>query len=180
MLAGVAGSCRCGESRLAVAFLPEGFEVPTLLETEAFRVRPITVHDVVKDYDAVMTNRKYLWDLFGEAWGWPPEDLTLEQDLVDLGWHQKEFQTRSSFDYAVMSPDEKRLLGCVYVDPPEKAGFDAEVYFWARPGGPEKDLEKSLEETTRSWISAAWPFERVAYPGRDVSWEEWRRLPDRR
>ena len=51
---------------------------------------------------------------------------------MDLGWHQKEFQMRSSFDYAAMSPDEERLLGCVYVDPPEKAGFDAEVHYWAR------------------------------------------------
>jgi hypothetical protein len=49
----------------------------------------------------------------------------LEQDLIDLGWHQKEFQRRSSFDYAVMSLDETRLLGCVHVDPPEKASYDA-------------------------------------------------------
>jgi len=61
---------------------------------------------------------------FGHAWGWPPAELTLEQDLIDLGWHQKECQRRSSFDYAAMSPDETRLLGCVYVDPPESAGHD--------------------------------------------------------
>ncbi len=163
-----------------MAFLPEEFEVPTLLEAGAFRVRPITVHDVVKDYDAVMTNRGYLWGLFGEAWGWPPADLTLEQDLIDLGWHQKEFQTRSSFDYAVMSLDEKRLLGCVYIDPAEKEGFDAEVYFWARPNAPEKDLERDLEQAVKRWISEAWPFARVAYPGRDISWKEWETLPDRR
>ncbi|CAA9455607.1 MAG: hypothetical protein AVDCRST_MAG01-01-5147, partial [uncultured Rubrobacteraceae bacterium] len=91
-----------------------------------------------------MANREHLWSLFGEAWGWPTEDLTLEQDLIDLGWHQKEFQMRSSFDYAVMSPDEKRLLGCVYVDPPEKAGYDAEVHYWARRDGPEQGLEEEL------------------------------------
>jgi hypothetical protein len=32
---------------LAVTFLPEEFEVPTLLETERFRMRPITVHDLI-------------------------------------------------------------------------------------------------------------------------------------
>lgn len=156
-----------------MAFLPGGFEVPRLLETGAFRIRPITIHDVVKDYEAVMTNREHLWGLFGGAWGWPAEDLTLEQDLIDLGWHQKEFQMRSSFDYAVMSPDESRLLGCVYVDPPEKEGFDAEVCFWVRRDGVEDGLERDLERAVRAWIAEAWPFEKVAYPGRDISWEGW-------
>ena len=37
-------------------FVPREFEVPTLLETERFRLRPLTIHDVVKDYEAVMTS----------------------------------------------------------------------------------------------------------------------------
>lgn len=53
----------------------------------------------------------------------------MEEDLIDLAWHQKEHQLRSTFNFAVVSPDESRLLGCVYVDPPTKQGFDAEV-FW--------------------------------------------------
>ena len=68
-----------------MGFLPRDFEVPASLETGAFRLRPITVHDVVKDYVAVMANREHLWSLFGEAWGWPADDHTLEQNLIDLG-----------------------------------------------------------------------------------------------
>ena len=162
-----------------MSFLPDDFEVPKLLETEAFRIRPLTIHDVVKDYDAVMTNREHLWDLFGASWGWPPEDLTLEQDLIDLGWHQKESQIRSSFVYAAMSPDERRMLGCIYVDPSEKEGFDAEVYFWARVDASDTDLENDLSEVVRGWISSEWPFEKVAYPGRDMTWEEYDALSDR-
>jgi hypothetical protein len=86
---------------------------------------------------------------------------------------------RSSFDYAVVSPDGKRLLGCVYVDPPEKAGYDAEAYYWARRDGPERGLEEELGESTRRWIPEAWPFENVAYPGRDISWEDYDALPGR-
>ena len=160
-----------------MSFLPEDFEVPEFLETTSFRIRALTIHDVVKDYEAVMANREHLWELFGEAWGWPPEDLTLEQDLIDLGWHQKEFQLRSSFNYAVMSPDEKRLLGCFYVDPPEKQGFDAEIYFWARIDLPNGDLESELSEVVRQFISSEWPFSKVAYPGRDITWEEYDKLP---
>ena len=94
-----------------VRFVPSEFEVPDLLEHDRFRLRPLTVHDLVKDYDAVMSSQEHLWDQFGQAWGWPSADLTLEQDLIDLGWHQKEFQRRSSFAYAVMSPDEMWLRG---------------------------------------------------------------------
>ena len=36
-------------------FLPSEFEVPELLEHDRFRLRPLTIHDVVKDYDAVMS-----------------------------------------------------------------------------------------------------------------------------
>jgi hypothetical protein len=163
---------------LPVTILPEGFEVPTLLETERFRLRPITIHDVVKDYAAVMTSAEHLrLTLPG---GWPPEDLTLEQDLIDLGWHQKEFQLRSSFAYAVMSLDERRLLGCVYVHPPTKdAGFDAEVYLWVRADELEKRLEEALEQAVRRWISEEWPFEKAIYPGRDLTFKEWEGLPDR-
>jgi RimJ/RimL family protein N-acetyltransferase len=160
-----------------MTFLPENFDPPERLETERFRLRPIAVHDVVKDYDAVMTSREHLWAMFGEVWGWPPASLTLEEDLIDLAWHQKEGEIKSSFNYAVMSLDEKRLLGCVYIDPSDKA--DAEVAFWVRKDEMDTGLEKALDEAVREWISSEWPFESVLYPGRDMTWEEVASLPDR-
>jgi hypothetical protein len=75
---------------------------------------------------------------------------------------------RSAFAYAVMSPDETRLLGCVYVDPPEKAGYDAEVWLWVRAGELASGLDGVLYATVRSWIAERWPFRRVAYPGREL------------
>jgi hypothetical protein len=38
-------------------FLAKDFEVPAILETDRFRLRMLTVSDVVKDFDAVMTER---------------------------------------------------------------------------------------------------------------------------
>ncbi len=148
-------------------FLPEDFVPPSGFERARFRVRPITVHDVVKDYDAVMSSRDHLWSLFGEVWGWPPAGLTLEQDLIDLAWHQKEADLRRSFNFAVMSPDETRLLGCIYVDPPTDADHDAEVFWWACSDEPASGMEDEIGTAAREWIASAWPFERVAYPGRE-------------
>lgn len=157
--------------------VPRDFIVPTLVETDRFRIRPLTIHDVVKDDDAVMTSQQHLRATL--PWGWPPPDLTLEQDLIDLGWHQKEFQMETSFDYAVMSPDEARLLGCVYVDPTDKAGYDAEVCWWVRADELETGLAQELEATVRRWIAADWPFSKVGYPGRDMTWDAWDALPER-
>ena len=156
-------------------FVPRGFEPPTL-QTGRFHLRPITIHDVVKDYDAVMSSRDHLWKMFGEQWGWPQSDLMLEQDLIDLGWHHKEFQLNSSFDYAVVSPDESRMLGCVYVFPPPKVGFDAEVTLWVRADALE--LDEPLYQAVRLWLHDAWPFTSVAYPGRAHPWAEYNTLPD--
>ena len=146
-------------------FLPPEFTVPAVVETERFRMRSITIHDAFSDYDAVMSSREHLWSRFGSIWGWPADDLSIEQNIIDLAWHQKEFQLRSSFDYAVMSLGEKRLLGCVYVDPLREAGTEADVWFWARQSELGGGLEKHLGRFVASWLAAAWPFKAVTPNG---------------
>jgi hypothetical protein len=157
--------------------LPSEHPIPPGFERPGFRVRPITIHDVVKDYDAVMTSADRLRERF-PLWDWPSADLSLEDDLIDLAWHQKEAQLRRSFNYVVLSPDESRVLGCVYVDPPERQGADAEVTMWVRADEEGTGLEETLQGAVSEWITAEWPFERVRWPGRDISWEEWDRLPE--
>ena len=116
-------------------FVPSAFKVPETLETRQFRLRMLTVNDVVKDYDAVMTSVEHLRGVFGPQSAWPAEDLTLEQDLIDLGWHQKEFRIRQSFAYTVMNLSETTCLGCVYINPARKRGYDGdEVERGARNG----------------------------------------------
>ena len=61
----------------ASPLVPDDFVVPENLVTETFRLRMLTIHDVVKDYDAVMTSRKYLQGVFGPRSDWPAEDLSL-------------------------------------------------------------------------------------------------------
>ncbi|MEP7084990.1 MAG: GNAT family N-acetyltransferase [Betaproteobacteria bacterium] len=152
-------------------FLPKDFTVPAVVETERFRLRSITIHDVFKDFDAVMSSRDHLWQRFGEAWGWPAADLSIEQNIIDLGWHQKEFKLRSSFDYAVMSLDEARLLGCVYIDPPSDLDVDAEIWLWARQSELTSGLETELEQFVLNWLGSTWPFKAVRWHGeyREVS-----------
>lgn len=161
---------------MAKPFVPADFDVPATLETPEFRLRMLTVNDVVKDYDAVMTSVEHLKTIWpGSDW---PEGLTLEQDLIDLGWHQKEFQMRRSFAYTVVTPTESMVLGCVYIYPTPKRGYDAVVYLWARQSELGKGLEDRLYAAVREWIAESWPFGKVAYPGRDIAWDAWKAIPD--
>jgi hypothetical protein len=159
-------------------FVPRDFEVPEKLETKSFRLRMLTVNDVVKDYDAVMSSIDHLRGAFGPRSRWPSPELTLEQDLIDLGWHQKEFQRRSSFAYTVMNLSESQCLGCVYIDPTRKRGYDADVYLWVRESEFEKGLDPVLFQAVKQWIAKEWPFKKVAFPGREVDWETWEALPE--
>ena len=152
---------------MSTPFVPKNFTVPEKLETDTFRLRMLSVNDVVKDYDAVMTSIDHLRGVFGEHSTWPSPKLTLEQDLIDLGWHQKEFQRRTSFAYTVMNLDESQCLGCVYLVPSQREGVDAEIYLWVRQSEFEKGLDPILFEAVRNWITDVWPFKRVLYPGRE-------------
>jgi hypothetical protein len=164
------------EGQSSTPFVPDDFTIPLKLETGEFRLRMLTVNDVVKDYDAVMTSVEHLKTVWpGGEW---PDGLTFEQDLIDLGWHQKEFQIRRSFAYTVVTPSESMVTGCVYINPTRKRGYDAVVYLWARQSELAGGLETRLYAAVREWIAKEWPFRKVAFPGRDIEWPAWRAIPD--
>ncbi len=160
-------------------FIPSDFKVPEKLETDKFRLRMLTVNDVVKDYDAVMTSVDHLQGVFGPHSKWPSAALTFEQDLIDLGWHQNEFQSRRSFAYTVMNLSESQCLGCVYINPTVKQGYDAKVYLWVRKSEFEKGLDSVLFKAVKKWVSEKWHFKNVAYPGREIDWEKWESIQEK-
>lgn len=157
-------------------FVPDSVTIPTGITAKDFKIRPLTVNDVIKDYDAVMSSIDHLQGIFGPGNSWPSESLSLEQDLIDLGWHQKEFQMKSSFAYTIMTVDESKCLGCVYIDPSEKVEYDAKVVFWVRKSEIKNGLDEKVSLAVQKWLLEKWWFEKVAYPGRHISWQEWESL----
>jgi hypothetical protein len=141
-------------------------------------LRPIRAADVDIDYPAVMGSRERLWSIYGEAWGWPPATMTYEQDRADLARHEEEIASHQSFNYALFDAAETALLGCVYIDPPERAGADAEISWWVVDELVGTDRERALDLFVPRWIEEAWPFRQPRLIGRDLSWEAWLRLPE--
>ena len=147
--------------------VPADFTVPERLETPDFVLRPLTVHDLVRDFDAVMSSVAELRAMMPEGSSWP-EGLTLEDNLIDLGWHQREFRMRHSFAYTVVSPDGERCLGCCYIYPPSDPDFDVDAHYWARQSRIGDPADTALGKAFRGWLARDWPFARVAFPGRDA------------
>lgn len=145
-------------------FVPENFVVPPSLETKDFRLRMLSVDDVEKDYEAVMETQERFHSM-GSSW--PREGFKIEENLADLEQHQQEFLDREAFAYTVVSLDESRVLGCVYINPTESADVEASVYMWVRESEYDKGLDAILFQTVKDWIDSSWPFTAVSYPGRD-------------
>jgi len=138
--------------------LPDDWEPPATLEHERFRLRMLSVADVDADLEAILDR------VTPDGKPDPPDGITRERNLADLGWHETEFRIRSSFAYTVLAPDESRVLGCVYVYPDERA--DAQVRLWVRRDAWEEGLDPLLEQAVRDWLAREWPFASVHWPGR--------------
>jgi hypothetical protein len=120
--------------------VPDDFTIPAGLEHERFRLRMLSIDDVVKDFDAICDR------VDREGSTRPPFVSTVAENLVDLGWHQKEFELR-------------QVLGCVYINPSETR--DARVWMWVRRSAWEEGLDPVLEAAVRDWLEREWPFEKV-------------------
>ncbi len=148
--------------------VPPNFVVPERLQGAGFHLRMLSIHDVVKDYDAVMSSEARLVGFMEPGSTWP-RGLTVEENLIDLAWHHREFTIRHSFAYTVMNDDESRCQGCCYIYPSDRPGYDSMVFYWAR--APE--LDQAIGEVLRNSILSDWPFKKAAFPGRDIAWSDW-------
>ncbi len=141
--------------------LPERADLPT-----GHHLRPLREADVDIDYPAVMGSRERLWARYGEAWRWPPADMTYEEDRKDLARHEAENAAHDAFAYAILDAGETELVGCLYVDPPgERTPADAEavVTWWVVDREAGGELEAALDAFVPGWLAETWGFRSVHY-----------------
>ncbi|HEX7254343.1 MAG TPA: GNAT family N-acetyltransferase [Gaiellaceae bacterium] len=128
--------------------------MPERLEHERFRLRMLSVTDVVKDFAAI--NHRVRPDGTPDPWS----ETTFLQNLADLGWHEVEFKIRRSFAYTVARADESEVIGCVYLYPPENDDYDVDVTMWVTREAWNEGLDAEVERVVREWLALEWPFER--------------------
>lgn len=159
---------------MTTPWLPADFAHPLRVDVNgAVHLRPISEHDLAIDMPAVMGNQPMLWAKYGDAWGWPPQDFTAQEDREDLARHAREMVAHESFNYAILPQDERALYGCIYIDPPEGEGADAlagpvaDVSFWVTADAPA-GLADTVREFVPAWLAREWPFAAVRYPFGEV------------
>jgi hypothetical protein len=136
---------------------------------DGYHLRPIHPDDTELDMIAVMGSRDRLWAMYGAAWGWPPADMSADDDRRDLARHADEMTRNESFNYALFDRQETALLGCVYIDPPGRGGADAEISWWVVDDLVGTEVEAALDELVPRWIDQAWPFDAPRYGAPSVS-----------
>jgi hypothetical protein len=159
-------------------FVSRDFKVPMLHETAKFKFVPLGPALAQHDYDAYMSSIEHLQKTFSSG-GWPHKNITMADALKDVEGEIARFHARESFTYAVLTPDGMKELGCVYIRPSRKAGYDAQVAMWVTAEQFHAGFESELAPEVKKWLAAKWPFEKVAFPKREISQKEWDALPNK-
>ncbi len=159
-----------------MAFYPPDADVPAGLRTDEFLLRMLRATDVELDYDAVMDSRDIL--VLRNGGRWPREGFTLAENLADLQGHERDHHARTSFTFTVLSPDETRCLGCVYINPLkallERHGAgtaregEAWVTFWLRPALVAQEMDRRLLAALHDWFPREWAFLSVVFACNDA------------
>lgn len=163
---------------MAQSFVPDSFTPPATWEASAFKLVPLGPGLARVDYEAYMSSIDHLRQTFGSG-RWPHEKLTMEDAEKDVKGEMERFLARKSFTYAVLSPDGQKELGCVYIRPSSKRGYDAQVAMWVTKEQFDQGFDARLFGEVKQWLAAKWPFQKVAYPKREISEAEWQALPAR-
>jgi hypothetical protein len=153
--------------------VPADFAVPTLIEGPGFKLVPLGPQVVKVDFDAYMSSIEHLQQTFTRSTAWPTKDITDADAMRDMENEQARFAARTSFAYAVLTPDGSRERGSVYVRPSTVAGYDAVVALWVTKADYDAGFDAELYQWVTRWVQTEWPFAKVAYPGRAIDWATW-------
>jgi hypothetical protein len=142
-------------------FVPDGFEPPTGLETDQFRLEPLGPEHNELDYAAWSSSVEHIQASpgFGPGSRWP-HAMTLEKNLADLERHACDFHERTGFTYTVLDHVDE-VIGCVYVYPSRDDTHDVRVQSWVTASRAE--LDSSLRKAVAAWLDKDWPFRRPLY-----------------
>lgn len=156
-----------------LALVPDDLTLPRLV-TQRFTLERLEPKHLERDFEAIAATGDALDGTIA-----PPGTIgdvaafTIENDLTELHWHLREFRRRSSFAFIAIETGTGRSLGCAYINPADRSGFDAEVTAWGRSLDGEPTWDADFFAQIRAWVVTQWPFDNPAFPGRQIPWQAW-------
>ncbi len=158
-------------------FVPANFNVPREYRTTQFKLVPLGPDLASQDYQAYMSSIEHLQKTFTGSQNWPNRNITMADAMKDVEGEKSRFDARKSFTYSVLTLDGAKELGCVYISPSPKQGYEAVLRIWVTQEQFDRGFEAMLIPEVKKWLAAQWPFQKVAWPKREISLEQWNALP---
>jgi hypothetical protein len=143
-----------------MTFVPDDAVIPLELVTEQFRLEPLGPQHNDADRTAWMSSIPHIQATPGFVGrNWPPDDgMPTEANERDLVGHAADFAARRGFTYTVLDPESGETIGCIYLYPPKRDGYDVAVLSWVTAA--RADLDAPLAATILAWLEGDWPFTR--------------------
>jgi len=158
-------------------FVPESFQVPTKFTAKTYQVVPLGPAVAELDYKAYMGSIEHIRK--SQGGNWPRAGLTMADQAKDMAGEKGQWDGRKSFPFAVLTLDGSKELGCFYLRPSAKEGYDVAATMWVIKEEFDRGFEDQLFADMKAWVARAWPFQKVAWVGREIPRDEWRRLPNK-
>jgi len=129
------------------------YRIPYEHTLGTLHLKALTIDDLDRDFEAVMESATNIKAANPKS-SWP-DGLTRRKNLIDLAWHQREFEAKRSFAW-VIEDDTSTYLGCLYVYPSMAVENSADVVWWWRTGA--KVDQELFRKNLKAWIFGEnWP-----------------------
>lgn len=145
--------------------VPDDFTVPSGLQSELFVLEPLHTRHNAADHAAWTSSIEHIKKTPGYAdRAWPDSPVPLSRNAADIATHMRDFAGRTGFTYSVLARASGDVIGCVYLYPPRRSGYDVDVSSWVLADHAE--LDKPLHDVVCRWLAESWPFVKPDYAAR--------------
>lgn len=127
--------------------------LPREADVGPFRLGPLGPAQAEEDFEVVTTSEAVLVGVFGSDW---PKGLTLDENRVDMGWHDREFTAKRSFAWIVRDA-EGAYLGCAYLYPDIGSTGRGQVVTWIRDMPERLEVLAAFNAVFADWLGPFLP-----------------------
>ncbi len=165
---------------MIIAMVPASFDPPRTQRLTSFQLAVLGPAFAEQDHQAVRGSADRIRHVFGPTDDWPDANISWHENLADLVRHEREFDERLAFAYALLDPRREAYLGCLYLRPIRSGRADdrrpqcyqAQAFLWLSVLHSAVTDTQALAEI-RAWLGERWPLAAVAWPGREPAWAAW-------
>jgi len=130
-----------------------GTTLPRSADLGLFRLTPLGPGAVDEDFAAVTGSARVLVGQFGSDW---PSGLTLEDNRIDLAWHEREFTLCRSFAW-ILRDAVGTYLGCAYIYPEPGERGQGKINLWLVDRADRLELILPFRDRLAKWLEPRLP-----------------------